>query len=196
MHDSSGDPRRLFDKLTRELVRCESHAREHAEREARRIGEAPPVVALRAVAAHAEAMRPRLGFILDASASPSTRARFRSTMTLLRARVIDRMIDAERAFRGALLDLRHGVDVVSVLREVARRDREFAVIRWCDDWLVARRPLVARLEAQLGWFAENQNAHYRKEPAAPIDPPPPSPAPTDGDSLSAPRSTEPRIRDG
>ena len=66
----------------------------------------------------------------------------------------DRIHDAERAYRAALLDLRHGLDVVRVLREVARLEELFALIRWCDDWLAARRTLVARVEAQLGWFAE------------------------------------------
>ena len=61
-------------------------------------------------------------------------------------------------FRGALLDLRHGIDVVRVLREVSRLEELFAVIRWCDDWLPARRTLVARVEAQLGWFAEQPAA--------------------------------------
>jgi hypothetical protein len=30
----------------------------------------------------------------------------------------------------------------------------FGLIRWCDDWLGARRTLVARVEAQLSWFAD------------------------------------------
>ena len=76
------------------------------------------------------------------------------TESKLRQLVTDRIHDAERAYRAALLDLRHGLDVVRVLREVARLEELFAVIRWCDDWLPARRTLVARVEAQLAWFAE------------------------------------------
>ncbi|MDX2089965.1 MAG: hypothetical protein SFX73_19065 [Kofleriaceae bacterium] len=53
-----------------------------------------------------------------------------------------------------LLELRHGIEVVKLLRESSRRDELFGVIRWCDDWLAARRTLVARAEAQLTWFAE------------------------------------------
>ncbi|HSN25392.1 MAG TPA: hypothetical protein VLT45_03880 [Kofleriaceae bacterium] len=72
----------------------------------------------------------------------------------MRQLVTDRIQDPERAYRGALLDLRHGLDVVRVLRDVARLEELFALIRWCDDYLAARRTLVARVEAQLAWFAE------------------------------------------
>jgi hypothetical protein len=74
------------------------------------------------------------------------------------------MQDPERAYRGALLDLRHGVDVVRVLRDVARLEELFALIRWCDDWLAARRTLVARVEAQLAWFAEQPSLPPTPEP--------------------------------
>lgn len=158
--------RRLLDKLVREIVRCEAHALDHAPREERRIGQAPPVLVLRAIGDHAQAMRPRLQLALEAYALDAT-PRFGSRMTTLRARVVDRMIDAERAFRGALLDLRHGVDVVRVLRDVARREIMFSLIRWCDDWLAARRTLVARVEAQLGWFAETGHAVPAAIEAAP-----------------------------
>src|SRR5205807_9737509 len=86
-----------------------------------------------------------------------------TTLPTLRHRVADPMLDAARAFRAALLDLRHGVDVVRVLREAARLEELFAVIRWCDDWLGARRTLVARVEAQLAWFAEQPHPEDREE---------------------------------
>jgi hypothetical protein len=44
------------------------------------------------------------------------------------------------------------------MREVARLEELFALIRWCDDWLNARRTLVSRVEAQLAWFAEQPSA--------------------------------------
>jgi hypothetical protein len=96
--------------------------------------------------------------------------------------IADRVHDAERSFRAALLDLRHGLDVASMLRGVARHDGLFGVIRWCDDWLRARRTLVARVEAQLAWFAVEAGVDIGIEPA-PVTPPalgayePGSPAP-------------------
>lgn len=161
------DRRRLLDKLLRELVRSEVQARDHAPREARRIGETPPVSALRDIALHAVMMGPRLTSVLEAYdvavAAPA------ATFSTLRQLVAGRIYDAERAYRAALLDLRHGLDVVRVLREVARLEELFGLIRWCDDWLAARRTLVARVEAQLAWFAE--------QPALPATADPGEPAP-------------------
>jgi hypothetical protein len=156
------DRRRLLDKLLRELVRSEAQAIEHAPREARRIGEVPPVAALEAIATHAQEMRPRFNQLLDGHNLTSAKHGVAATLSSLRALVTDRMQDPERAYRGALLDLRHGLDVVRVLRDVARLEELFALIRWCDDYLAARRTLVARVEAQLAWFAEQP-----AQPAAP-----------------------------
>jgi hypothetical protein len=154
MHGPQTERRRLLEKLLRELVRSEEEAIEHAPREAKRIGETDPVLALRDVAVHALAMRPRFGHVIEGHAINVGRGGITATLTTLRHLVTDRLHDAERAYRAALLDLRHGLDVVRVLREVARLEELFALIRWCDDWLAARRTLVARVEAQLDWFAD------------------------------------------
>ncbi len=145
------DRKRLLEKLLRELVRTEAQTADHVAREERRIGDTPPTRALRAVAAHVEQMRPRLRQVID-SLGASVSPRFGIRLSTLRQLVAEH--NAERAYRGALLDLRHGVDVVRVLREVAHLEELFALIRWCDDWLAARRTLVERVEAQLGWFSE------------------------------------------
>ena len=154
MQGAPSERRRLLEKLLRELVRSEDHAIEHAPREAKRIGETPPVDALRDVAVHAHSMRPRFQQVLEGHALTASRGGITATLSTLRHLVTDRLHDAERAYRGALLDLRHGLDVVRVMREVARLEELFALIRWCDDWLIARRTLVTRVEAQLNWFAE------------------------------------------
>ena len=154
MQGPQSERRRLLEKLLRELVRAEEQAIEHAPREAKRIGETPPVIALRDVAVHALSMRPRFRQVLEGHSLAAGRGGITATLSTLRHLVTDRIRDAERAYRGALLDLRHSLDVVRVLREVARLEELFAMIRWCDDWLPARRTLVARVEAQLNWFAD------------------------------------------
>jgi len=155
MQGPQSERKRLLEKLLRELVRSEEQATEHAPREAKRIGEGPPVDALRDVGVHALAMRPRFAQVLDGHNLSAGRGGITATLsTTLRHLVTDRLHDAERAYRAALLDLRHGLDVVRVMREVARLEELFALIRWCDDWLLARRTLVARVEAQLSWFAD------------------------------------------
>lgn len=148
------DRRRLLDKLLREFVRSEAQAVEHAPREARRIGEAAPVQALRDIAAHALSMRSRLEHTLEGHSLTIARGGISATLATLRQLVSERIHDSERAYRSALLDLRHGVDIMRVVREIARLEELFALIRWCDDWLATRRTLVARVEAQLAWFAD------------------------------------------
>jgi len=144
--------RRLLDKVAREIARHELQAVEHPAREKRRIGDAPPVLALREVADHAERMRGRFEYVVvhHQITPPHIVA---ATQSTLRHIVVDRVIDPERSYRTALLDLQHGIDVVKLMRDLARMDPALGVIRWCDDWLAVRRRLVAAVEAQLGWFA-------------------------------------------
>lgn len=160
--------RRLLDKLVREIARAELQAMEHAPREARRLGDAPPVLALRTVAEHAAAMRPRFLEMIAAHGLPPGRFGIGASLATLRHIVVERVMDPERAFRTALVDLRHGVDIVRLLRETARRRVLFGVIRWCDDWLATRRTLVARAEAQLAWYAEQAGALLVRMP--PVEP--------------------------
>ena len=148
------DRRRFLGRLVREVSRAELMAIEHAAREARRLGEdAPPVAALRAVAAHAEAMRSRFATIVSGYDLPAVRGGLGAALAALRDLVVDRIVQSERAYRIALLDLRQGLDVVKLLREAARGDELFGVIRWCDDWMSARRTLVAHVERELAWFS-------------------------------------------
>lgn len=149
------DHRRLLTKLVRELIRAEARAIDHAEREERRTGNAPPVLALQDVARHAVAMRPRFEAALQAHGVEGTTTVPGTTWMTVQWLAIDRVYGSERAFRAALLDLRHAVEVTRVLRETARLDELFAVIRWCDDWLAERRMLVAHVESHLAWYAQH-----------------------------------------
>jgi hypothetical protein len=146
--------RRLLDRLIREIHRGEVQVAEHAARVAKLIGAVGPVLALREVSSHAAAMRERFAAIVRGYDLQTARTGIGATLSSLRGLVADRVVDPERAYRTCLLDLRHGIDVVKLAREVARSEELFGVIRWCDDWLGARRTLVARVEAQLVWFIE------------------------------------------
>lgn len=158
MHAPIGpESRRLLEKLIREILRTEAEAVAHPVREAKRLGnDVPPLRALREVSIHATAMRTRFLAVLHANEIRFHKGSLGATLATIRHLVVDCVVDGERAFRTALLDLRHGLDVVKLLREVARRLELFGVIRWCDDWLGARRTLVARVEAQLAWFVEQE----------------------------------------
>ena len=117
------DRRRFLGRLVREVSRAELMTAEHAAREARRIGEhALPAIALHAVAAHAEAMKPRFITIVSGYDLPPARGGIGTALAALRDLLVDRIVQAERAYRIALFDLRQGVDVVKLLREAARGD--------------------------------------------------------------------------
>ena len=158
--------RRLLDRLIREIYRGEVHAAEHAARQEKLIGDVAPVLALREIAAHALAMRERFEAIVRGYDLQTGRNGFSATLSSLRGLVPDRMVDPERTYRTSLLDLRHGIDVVKLAREVARSEELFGIIRWCDDYLGARRTLVARVEAQLVWFVEQAGVEL-SPPSAP-----------------------------
>jgi hypothetical protein len=153
--------RRLVEKLVRELMRVEHHA---IENETCRTGDTPPALALDEIARHAAAMRGRMLAMLDGHGLVPSR-RFREALTALRTRVVDHCIAGEHAYRSALLEQRHALEVAAMLRSTARADHLFGLIRWCDDWIAARRTLVSRVEAQLCWFAREP------APRTPVTPP-------------------------
>lgn len=156
MHHHAGG-RRLLATTIRELVRAEAQAVTHAPREAKRIGDAPPVVVLREIAAHALTMRARFERMLVGHSILPGRSGLGATLSSVRY-VVDANVDPERSFRTIIVDLRHGLEVGEMLRGHARAAELFGVIRWCDDWLATRRSLVLRTEAQLPWFAIRAHA--------------------------------------
>ena len=152
---SEPERRHVLARLVREVSRGEQVAIEHAAREARRLGEgAPPVVALHAIAEHAAVMRSRFAAIVSGYGVPAARGGLGAALATLRDLVVDRIVQGERAYRIVLLDLRNSVDTVRLLREAARADELLGLIRWCDDWMSARRPLLAHAERELAWFSE------------------------------------------
>lgn len=149
------DLHKLRTKLCRELAQSEESARIHPVREARRLGKVPPAAALRAIADHAELMRPRLEALMREQPAGRRLGRwFGQLFSALRHGLFDRMIDAERSFRGTLLGLRHGVDTARLLREVARRADDVYLVAFCDELLARRLPLIAKAEGTLSWFAD------------------------------------------
>lgn len=159
--------RRLLDRLIREICRGEAQAVDHPARIEKLIGAAPPVRALGDVAQHAVAQWARFEALARAYDLPSGRTGLGATLSTLRGFVAERVIDPERAYRTCLLDLRHGLDVVRLAREIVRAEELFGLIRWCDDWLGARRTRVARVEAHLVWFVDEAGRAIGIPPATP-----------------------------
>ena len=140
----------LLRSLLRELVQAETSAMVHCRREARRLGQTGPAQALLAVSRDAEQALAAMPFRRDWRAGLS--ALLGRGFSLAR-QVVDRLVDEERAYRGTLLGMRHGVDLVLLLREAALAAGELGLQVWCEEWLARRRPLVDAAVQQLSWFA-------------------------------------------
>ncbi len=145
----------LFEKLGRELYQTETSAVVHSRREAARLLDTPVAAALLQVAEHAElrlanlprAIKQRPNLRIGKSAG-----RFLSAMRQL---VIDRLVDRERSFRGTLLGMHHGIDLVRLIQSLATEQGETELANWCRSWLETRVPLVEQATAQLEWFARH-----------------------------------------
>jgi hypothetical protein len=152
-HDAS---QRLLRSLTRELFQTETSAAWHCQREAERLDGTPPAEVLRAVAAHAERVRSALPKLASSEELPVSKlgTAVGAFFSQTRDKVLDRVIQVERSYRGTLLGVRHGLDLVSMIRHVAARSEHPRLTEFCEEWLATRSALVDRLEDQLAWFAD------------------------------------------
>lgn len=151
---SEPERRRVVYKLVREVVRAEDRAVEHVERELNRHRDVGPAHAMSALGAHIDSMRDRFTYVCDGYGISAGRSRVRGVMTSIKQFVVSPS-DAMRAYEFALDDLSQSIDLVKGLRVVAKGDGLFGIVRWCDDWLAARRTLVTSAIAQLQWYASN-----------------------------------------
>lgn len=147
--------RKLLERLGRELVQAETSARLCCRHEAERLEPAPPAAALRACATHAdEALRgmneQRGGFDLPRSVAG---ALIGTALASIRGAITDRLLSREQSYRSALLGLRHGVDLVKIMNQLAQREGDVGLVEWTDAWLRVREPLVQEAENLLSWFA-------------------------------------------
>ncbi len=151
--------RKLKEKLCRELAQSEHSAIVQPRREARRLGDIPPAHALLAISEHASAVRPRLealiegrrtggpGFAIGRAAG--------SMLSTLRHFVLDRLIDTQRSYRGTLLGVDHGIDIVRMLAEITMRDGDEHLATFCAEWLRERLVLVENARRELAWFTDD-----------------------------------------
>ena len=170
----------LLRSLFRELFQSERSAMKHPRREAERLGGGPPAQALEAVTDHAKRVFAELCAAARASNVPVSRAGMAvgSLFSIARHVVLDRAIDAERSYRGTLLGMRHGIDIVKLVRKVADASGRVELAGFCTRWLEEREPLIERVESAMGWFAEHpqraaemprarrkRQRHQRRHPA-------------------------------
>jgi hypothetical protein len=153
----SHDLTKLRDKLCRELAQSEHDAVIQVLREARRLGTTPPAEKLRAVAAHAEHLRPQFDALVESRQPVGARVGriVGEIFSGIRFMIADRVLSTERSYRATILGLRHGLDCARLLRDVARRGGHEELARFCSDLIEARTPMLDEIARCLGWFAEN-----------------------------------------
>lgn len=149
--------RELLRKLFRELSQTERSASRHGRREADRYGKTPPGEALRAVAEHADRQQREVARLDRRTLLSGLRvgALVGESFSFVRQLVGDRLVDAERSYRGTLLGMRHGVDLVDLIRRVADASGQVEIGGFCTRWLDERRPLVDQVAHELAWFASH-----------------------------------------
>jgi hypothetical protein len=145
----------LLQNLTHEVFQTETSAAHHCRREADRHGDAPPARALLAVAEHADAALRAFRALAEREdlPPPTAGSALGEAFSSAREYLGDRLTDAERSYRGTLLGVRHGLDVVRMLGHVAAAGGRSSISAWADGWLSTRSQLVLPLEESLSWFA-------------------------------------------
>jgi hypothetical protein len=146
--------RELLHRLARELFQSETSAIEHCTREAERLTHAAPALPLREIARHADEVLQTLPDLARSEGLPDSKGGniVGEAFSQLRDKVADKTLDRERSYRGTMLGVRHGVDVVRLLGAVAHSSGRPTLALFCKNWLAARLPLVHRLEDRLSWF--------------------------------------------
>jgi hypothetical protein len=157
------DLQKLYTKLLRELAQSEESAIVHPRREAKRLGDIAPAHALLAISAHAEELRPRFEALM-------VKRQPNGIKVGIRQLIADRVIDAERSYRGTLLGVRHGIDLTRLLREVALHARDTHFVKFCDELLVERLGLIEGAEQALAWFAEEPSRAIRSGARLALEP--------------------------
>ncbi|HEU4410144.1 MAG TPA: hypothetical protein VFS43_33120 [Polyangiaceae bacterium] len=145
---------RLIATLIRELFQTENSARWHPAREAERLGDAPPARAMRAVARHASAVLEELPGLAAAHGLPTSVGGLSAgrAFSAVRDKALDLFLTAEKSYRGTLLGMRHGVDLVKLLRDTAEAADDRVLVTFCNRWLAKRVPLLADVTSELAWF--------------------------------------------
>ena len=160
----------LVTTLFRELFQSEQSAVEHPRIEAERLGEVAPARIMGAVSAHAGSMLREIQALAverELLAVEGGRA-VGSAFSTLRQCLGDLFLSHEKSYRGTLLGMRHGIDLVTLLQQVATEGGDVSLAVWCGHWLEERRALVEKAADELAWFAAHPKRAMRPVNDSPI----------------------------
>lgn len=150
--------------LAHEVFQTETSASQHCKREAERYKGTPVEQALLAVAHHADAALGEFKSLAEQEDLPTSvpGGILGEAFSLVRDFFADRTIEAERSYRGTLLGIRHGIDVMHMVEHVAAAADRQRLVEWTRSWLRTRAPLARAVEDQLGWFAKHLDVARRR----------------------------------
>jgi hypothetical protein len=146
--------------LMPEAFQSEDSAVNHCGRDADRLGNVPPGVAMRDIAEHARHVLPRLGELAQSRGMSRAQAAtaLGRAMSNARALAVDIAMSQEKSYRGTLLGLHHGISTVLLLEDAAVVTSDQVLADFCKSWLSERTRLVADVERELAWFAQHPDA--------------------------------------
>lgn len=147
--------RDFLETLVHELFQTEQSAKSHPLVESERLGDVPPGHAMRAVSVQAEAVLAELPGLMKSRGLPVSEGGLGlgKVFSLVRDKIADQVLSYEKSYRGTLLGMHHGLDVVTLFKYVAAANGDEALAQWCDRWIERRRPLVEAAVRELSWFA-------------------------------------------
>lgn len=147
----------LLTTLFPEFFQTERSAERHPMLEARRLSDTPLAAPLRAVSEHATSSLAELSRLASARGHGASRLgeKIGRLFSTIRDRFADHLIDTERSYRGTLLGIRHGLDLVVLVAAVARARGDLELAEFCDRWLETRTRMANELQARLAWFADH-----------------------------------------
>jgi Rieske Fe-S protein len=144
----------LIEHLSHELWQTETSASQHCRREAERLGDTPPARALLMAAAHADEVLQKLPSLQGLLAPPPAGMAMGKLFSVIRDSIGDRVLRRERSYRATMIGLRHGVDLVQLMLDVALQTGRAELISFFEGWLSKRTPLIEAVARELRWFAE------------------------------------------
>lgn len=152
MSDESSSLRDWSDYLLAEFFQTERSAIEHCHKEAERLGgEVPPAKSMEQVCEHAQHCLEALKALTSKHKNKGEVAG--DAFSFLREMVGDNLLTYEQSYRGTLLGMTHGMDMVETLHGVSGElgDRDLEAL--CKRWLSERRPLVETCRrVSVSWF--------------------------------------------
>jgi hypothetical protein len=139
-----------------ELFQTERSAERHPLVEAERLGDVPPAMPMRLVSAHATNSLATLeGLARSRGHGAATAGRaVGDFFSEMRQKLADLTLTQEMSYRGTLLGIRHGIDLVTLVHYAAAQvDPELHA--WTLEWIDERTRLVETATRELAWFAAN-----------------------------------------